>query len=64
MSLLIPFVFFIGIALFVLHIAICIWAYKDCQSRGKSPEFALIILVALLFFPIMGLILYLVIRND
>lgn len=54
----------ISIGLFVLHIAVCIWAYRDCLRRGKSSEFALIALVALLFFPVMGLIIYLLIRQD
>jgi hypothetical protein len=50
--------------LFVLHIIACVWAYRDSIRRGKSTEFALIVLLAILFFPVIGLILYLLIRND
>jgi uncharacterized membrane protein YhaH (DUF805 family) len=60
----ITFFILISIAFFIIHIAICVWAFRDCRRRGKSPEFALIVLVALFFFPIMGLIVYLLIRND
>ena len=28
--------FLISIVLFVIHIAICVWAYRDCVSRRKS----------------------------
>ena len=54
------FIFF----LFILHIISCVWAYRDSIKRGKSTEFALIVLLAILFFPIIGLIVYLLIRND
>lgn len=57
-------VFFISLVLFVIHIALCVWAYRDCIRRGKSQEYALIVLVGLLFFPLIGLIVYLLIRND
>ena len=53
-----------AIASFVIHIAICVWAFRDCRRRGKSSEFALLVLVALFFFPILGLIVYLLIRNE
>jgi uncharacterized membrane protein YhaH (DUF805 family) len=55
---------FLSFALFAAHIALCVWAYRDCLRRGKSTEFAIIILLAMLFFPIIGLIVYLIIRND
>ncbi|MEC0229584.1 PLDc N-terminal domain-containing protein [Paenibacillus alba] len=55
---------FISFALFVVHIVLCVWAYRDSIRRGKSTEFAIIILLAMLFFPIIGLIVYLIIRND
>jgi hypothetical protein len=57
-------VFLFSILLFILHIVVCVWAYRDCLRRGKSSEFAVIVLVGLLFFPVVGLIVYLVIRND
>jgi hypothetical protein len=53
-----------ALLLFLLHIVICIWSYRDCLRRGKSQEYAVIVLFGLLFFPIIGLIVYLVIRND
>jgi type IV secretory pathway TrbL component len=54
----------ISIVLLVIHIALVVWAYRDCVSRGKSQEFALITLIGLMFFPVLGLIVYLLIRND
>ncbi|NHW36097.1 hypothetical protein GQF04_16050 [Paenibacillus aceris] len=58
------FFLFISFALFLVHIVLCVWAYRDCIRRGKSAEFAIIILLAMLFFPLIGLIVYLIIRND
>lgn len=60
----IALVFLISVALFIFHIAICVWAYRDARRKGRSPEFALLVLVALFFFPVLGLIVYLIIRND
>lgn len=57
-GLLIPLLFL------VLHIAICVWGYRDAQARGKSSEYALLIVLGLLFFPVVGLIVYLLIRNN
>lgn len=48
----------------VINIFISIWAYRDSRNRGNSKEFSIIVLIALLFFPIIGLIIYLVIRKD
>ncbi|WP_341866034.1 PLDc N-terminal domain-containing protein [Paenibacillus ferrarius] len=48
----------------MVHIVLCVWAYRDSIRRGKNTEFAIIILLAMLFFPIIGLIVYLIIRND
>ncbi|WP_028782583.1 PLDc N-terminal domain-containing protein [Thalassobacillus devorans] len=56
-------VFFV-LLLFVLNIVTSIWAYRDSKRKGKSQEYALIILIGTLFFPIIGLIIYLIIRND
>ncbi|WP_407643517.1 PLDc N-terminal domain-containing protein [Cohnella endophytica] len=49
---------------FIIHIALCVWAYRDSRRKGKSQEFSMLVLIALFFFPIMGLIVYLIIRND
>ena len=48
----------------ILHIIICVWAYRDARRHGRSTEYALIVLVGIFFFPIVGLIIYLFIRND
>lgn len=56
--------FVIGISLLILNIATSIWAYRDAIKNGRSQEFAIIVLVATLFFPIIGFIVYLFIRNS
>ncbi|MDR6885449.1 PLDc N-terminal domain-containing protein [Bacillus sp. 3255] len=56
--------FVISLLLFAAHIVLCVWAYRDCIRRRKSTEFAILILLTMLFFPILGLIVYLIIRND
>ncbi|TPG93532.1 hypothetical protein EEL32_00305 (plasmid) [Brevibacillus laterosporus] len=48
----------------LLNIFFSIWAYRDSRSRGNSKEFSLIALIAVLAFPIIGLVIYLVIRRD
>ncbi|WP_412847935.1 PLDc N-terminal domain-containing protein [Brevibacillus sp. 179-C9.3 HS] len=48
----------------IINIVISIWAYRDARRRENSKEFSVIVLVALLIFPIIGLIVYLVIRKD
>ncbi|MGZ0052630.1 PLDc N-terminal domain-containing protein [Brevibacillus gelatini] len=48
----------------VINILISIWAYRDSRRRGNSKEFSVIVLIALLFFPVIGLIVYLIIRKD
>lgn len=55
---------FISLGLLLLNIFTSIWAYRDALRRGNSKEYALIVLVATLFFPIIGLIIYFIIRND
>ncbi|XEC95438.1 PLDc N-terminal domain-containing protein [Paenibacillus tarimensis] len=54
----------IVICLFLLNILTSVWAYRDALSKGKSREFALLVLVGTLVFPVIGLIVYLIIRND
>lgn len=61
---LIVFFLLLSVLLFIVHIAICVWAYRDCMRRGRSSEFALLVLLGLFFFPFMGLIVYLLIRNE
>ncbi len=65
----IPFVFIIFILLVVfggliLNVITSIWAYKDALKMGNSKEYALIVLVGTLFFPIIGIIVYLIIRKN
>ncbi|WP_371825496.1 PLDc N-terminal domain-containing protein [Pontibacillus sp. ALD_SL1] len=55
---------FIVIALFILNIVTSIWAYRDAQRKGKSKEYAIIVLILTIIFPFIGLIVYFFIRND
>ncbi|WP_419466052.1 PLDc N-terminal domain-containing protein [Alteribacter salitolerans] len=50
--------------IFLLNIITSIWAYRDALRNGNSKEYSLLVLIATLFFPILGLIVYLVIRRD
>jgi heme/copper-type cytochrome/quinol oxidase subunit 2 len=59
---LIFFIVFVGG--FILNILTSIWAYRDALRKGNSKEYAVIILVATIVFPIVGLIVYLIIRKD
>ncbi|MFC5532245.1 PLDc N-terminal domain-containing protein [Cohnella yongneupensis] len=60
----IMFFLFLSFIFFIIHIAICVWAYRDAIRKGRSQEFALLVLLALFFFPVIGFIVYLFIRND
>jgi hypothetical protein len=55
---------FISFGLFILNIVTSIWAYRDALQKGKGKEFALIVLIGTIIFPVIGLIVYLIIRND
>ncbi|MRG85583.1 PLDc N-terminal domain-containing protein [Salinibacillus xinjiangensis] len=59
-----PIILFFILALFILNIVTSIWAYRDSIRNGNSKEYAIVVLIGTLFFPIVGLIVYLVIRND
>jgi len=61
---LILFILLIGLGVFLLNILTSIWAYRDSLRRGNSKEFSIVILICTLFFPVIGLIIYLIIRND
>ncbi len=50
--------------LFILNIITSIWTYRDAIRNGNSKEYALLALIGTLFFPVIGLIVYLVIRSD
>ena len=50
---------FLPVVLFIINIAIMVWMYKDAEKRGKSGALWLIIeLIA----PILGLIIWLIVR--
>ncbi|CAM3475117.1 PLDc N-terminal domain-containing protein [Marinicrinis lubricantis] len=53
-----------GLLLLVLNVVTSIWAYHDALRKGNSKEYALIVLVGTLIFPVVGLIVYLLIRSD
>ncbi|GAA0453115.1 hypothetical protein [Alkalibacillus silvisoli] len=61
---LIALVLLIILALFILNIFTSVWAYRDAIRKGKSSEYAMITLFGTILFPILGLIVYLLIRND
>ncbi|WP_106589324.1 PLDc N-terminal domain-containing protein [Salsuginibacillus halophilus] len=56
--------FFFILIPFILNLLTSIWAYRDAIRRGNSKEYAIGMLLLTLFFPIIGLIIYLLIRND
>ncbi|WP_416149018.1 PLDc N-terminal domain-containing protein [Salipaludibacillus sp. HK11] len=58
------FILLISVGIFLLNIITSIWSYRDSLRRGNSREFSILVLVITLFFPIVGLIIYLVIRKD
>ncbi|PZD94228.1 hypothetical protein DNH61_19235 [Paenibacillus sambharensis] len=52
------------LGLYLLNIITSIWAYRDARSRGRNREFCLLVLIGTLVFPVLGLIIYLIVRND
>ncbi|MBD3917291.1 hypothetical protein H8B09_00875 [Paenibacillus sp. PR3] len=58
--------FFVLISLlfFVFHIISIVWAYRDAIRKGNEPLFALGVAALIFFFPIIGLIVYLLIRSS
>ncbi|MFO1442654.1 PLDc N-terminal domain-containing protein [Bacillus sp. Bva_UNVM-123] len=58
------FWFLIILIVIALPIIILVWAYKDAINNGKSSGYALGILFLILFFPILGLLIYLLIRKS
>ncbi|SDI52928.1 Phospholipase_D-nuclease N-terminal [Alteribacillus bidgolensis] len=58
------FILMFILGLFLLNIFTSVWAYRDSIRKGNSKEFALIVLIGTLFFPVIGLIVYLIIRNN
>lgn len=56
------FMFFV-LFLFVLNVLTSVWAYRDSIRNGNSKEYAIVVLIGTLFFPVLGLIVYLIIRK-
>ncbi|GMK39795.1 hypothetical protein PCCS19_28500 [Paenibacillus sp. CCS19] len=58
------FIVFISLLFFVFHIVSIVWAYRDAIRKGNEPLFALGVAALIFFFPIIGLIVYLLIRST
>lgn len=58
------FIVFISLFFFVLHIVSIVWAYRDAIRKGNEPLYALGVAALIFFFPIIGLIVYLLIRSS
>jgi hypothetical protein len=63
MDLVIMFLF-LSVFFFIIHIVICVWAFKDASRRTGRQNTALLVLLAVFFFPFLGSIVYLLIRNE
>ncbi|QMV43269.1 hypothetical protein FPL14_20350 [Cohnella cholangitidis] len=53
----------LAIVLIAVHLTTCVWAYGDCISNGKSTGYALVVSLNILLIPILGLVVYLFVRN-
>lgn len=51
------------VVLFILNILTSLWAYQDAKKLGKSNEYAVILLIGTLIFPVAGLLVYLIVRK-
>lgn len=56
------FLLFIGIGFLALHIALLVWIYRDARNRGI--ENAVVWMIVVLFFPLIGAIIYLLARTK
>ncbi len=52
---------FLPIVWFIVSILLCIWVYRDAESRGMS---GVLWLIVVLIAGIIGLIIYLIVRKD
>lgn len=52
---------FIPLAIFIIGIAIAVWVYRDAEKRGESGALWLIINI---LAPIVGLIIWLIVRPE
>jgi hypothetical protein len=64
MSALIALFFIISVFFFIIHIVICIWAFRDASRRTGRQDIAFLVLLAVFFFPLLGSIVYFFIRNE
>jgi len=51
----------IPIVFFVISILLCVWVYRDAESRGMS---GVLWLIVVLITGIVGLIIYLIVRKE
>lgn len=54
----------ISLLFLVFHIVSIVWAYRDAIKRGNEPMYALGVAALIFFFPILGLIVYFLIRSN
>ncbi len=64
METVIALFFFIAMGCFILHIVLCVWAFRDASRRTGRQDTALLVLLAVFFFPFLGTIVYYFIRNE
>lgn len=50
--------------LFILNILTSVWAYRDSLARGNSKEYSIVVLIGTIMFPVVGLIVYFLIRDN
>ncbi|KHF38730.1 PLDc N-terminal domain-containing protein [Halalkalibacter okhensis] len=62
-SIVLFFLFIVVFGGLILNIITSIWCYRDSLRQGNSKEYSLLWLVATLFFPIIGVIIYLFVRR-
>jgi uncharacterized membrane protein YhaH (DUF805 family) len=56
------FFMFMGLAILALNIALLVFVYKDARNRGMDN--AVVWLIVVLFFPLLGVIVYLLARTK
>lgn len=54
----------LGLLLLALHVALCIWVYRDILRNGNSYAWALGSAIVVWLFPILGFIVYLALRKH
>ena len=64
LSVILLFFLLFGGLLLLLNVITSVWAYRDAKRKEKSDLYCLVVLIGTLFFPVVGLIIYAIIRND